>query len=66
MTLLNSFSRIAAVSCLSALLTVNVAFAQPAGKPYEPSVGQEGKDVIWDARHGQCHGQGQSGRSRLR
>ena len=47
MTLLNSFSRIAAVSCVSALLTVNVAFAQPAEKPYEPSVGQEGKDVIW-------------------
>lgn len=47
MTLLNPFSRIAAVSCLSALLTLNVAFAQPAEKPYEPSVGQEGKDVIW-------------------
>lgn len=47
MTLLNPFSRIAAVSCLSALLTLNVAFAQPAEQPYEPSVGQEGKDVIW-------------------
>ncbi|ARP98320.1 SAM-dependent methyltransferase [Pseudorhodoplanes sinuspersici] len=47
MTLLNPFSRIAAVSCLSAMLTLNVAFAQPAEKPFEPSVGQEGKDVIW-------------------
>lgn len=47
MTLLNPISRIAAVSCLSAMLTLNVAFAQPAEKPFEPSVGQEGKDVIW-------------------
>lgn len=47
MTLLTSFSRITAVSCLSAMLTLNVAFAQPAEKPYEPSVGQDGKDVIW-------------------
>lgn len=47
MTLLNSISRIAAVGCLSAMLTMNVAFAQPAEKTFEPSVGQEGKDVIW-------------------
>lgn len=47
MTSLTSFSRIAAVSCLSAVLTLNIAFAQPAEKPFEPSVGQEGKDVIW-------------------
>ncbi len=51
MTLLTSFSRITAVSSLSALLMLNLAVAQPAEKPaekpYEPSVGQDGKDVIW-------------------
>ncbi len=47
MTLLNPISRIAAVGCLSAMLTLNAAVAQPAQSTYEPSVGQEGKDVIW-------------------
>ena len=32
---------------ISAALAPNVAFAQPAPKPFEPSVGQDGKDVIW-------------------
>ena len=33
-------------SCLTLVLTCALAQAQPA-KPYEPSVGQEGKDVVW-------------------
>jgi SAM-dependent methyltransferase len=35
------------VSCLSAVVTMNAALAQPAQKPFEPTVGQDGKDVIW-------------------
>ena len=45
MTLLQSLSRPAAVSCLAVLLSLNVALAQD--KPFEPQVGQAGKDVIW-------------------
>ncbi len=32
--------------CLSVILAVSIAQAQ-AAKPYEPEVGQEGKDVVW-------------------
>lgn len=39
-------SRSVAASCLVALLSLNVALAQPA-KEFEPQVGQQGKDVIW-------------------
>jgi hypothetical protein len=45
MKLLQSLSRPAAVSCLAVLLSLNVAMAQD--KPFEPQVGQAGKDVIW-------------------
>ena len=49
MSLLQSFSRPAAVSCLAAMLSLPVALAQdkPQDKAYEPQVGQAGKDVIW-------------------
>ena len=47
MSFLQSLPRVAAASCLSAVVALNVAFAQPAPTPFEPSVGQEGKDVIW-------------------
>ncbi len=45
MSLLQSFTRPAAVSCLAVMLSFNVAAAQD--KPFEPQVGQAGKDVIW-------------------
>jgi hypothetical protein len=44
MKVLQSLSRPAAVSC-AVLLSLNVALAQD--KPFEPQVGQAGKDVIW-------------------
>ena len=44
---LNSISRLALAAGFTAVLAVNAAFAQPAQKPFEPSVGQDGKDVIW-------------------
>ncbi len=47
MNVLALFSRTAMVSCLSAVVTMNAALAQPAQKPFEPTVGQDGKDVIW-------------------
>ena len=47
MTVLSLVSRTALVSCLSAVVAMNVALAQPAQKPFEPTVGQDGKDVIW-------------------
>ncbi len=34
-------------ACPSAVVSMNVALAQPAQKPFEPTVGQDGKDVIW-------------------
>jgi hypothetical protein len=46
MKVLQSLSRPAAVSCLAVLLSLNVALAQQE-KPFEPQVGQAGKDVIW-------------------
>jgi len=45
MGLLQSFSRPAAASCVAVMLTFGVAVAQD--KPFEPQVGQAGKDVIW-------------------
>ena len=45
MTLLQSLARATAVSCLAAGLVLNIALAQD--KPFEPQVGQAGKDVIW-------------------
>ena len=39
--------RLAAGSLLATALAVNLAMAQPAEKPFEPTVGQDGKDVIW-------------------
>ncbi len=47
MTVLTFISRTAMVSCISAAVAMNAALAQPAQKPYEPTVGQDGKDVIW-------------------
>ena len=47
MNVLALVSRTAMVSCLSAVVSMNVALAQPAQKPFEPTVGQDGKDVIW-------------------
>jgi hypothetical protein len=43
------FARPAAASCLAVLLSLNVAVAQDKAqdKPFEPQVGQAGKDVIW-------------------
>src|SRR5262245_40700890 len=45
MSLVQSFSRPAALSCLALALSLNVTAAQD--KPFEPQVGQAGKDVIW-------------------
>lgn len=47
MNVLTFISRTAMVSCVSAAVVMNVALAQPAQKPFEPTVGQDGKDVIW-------------------
>ncbi len=43
---LQLLSRSLAVPCLVALLSLNVALAEPA-KEYQPQVGQGGKDVVW-------------------
>jgi Methyltransferase domain len=45
MSLLQSFTRTAAASCLAVALSFTAAQAQD--KPFEPQVGQAGKDVIW-------------------
>lgn len=47
MNVLTFISRTAMVSCVTAAVAMNVALAQPAQKPFEPTVGQDGKDVIW-------------------
>jgi hypothetical protein len=47
MTSLNSISRLVLAAGFTAALAANAAVAQPAPKPFEPSVGQDGKDVIW-------------------
>src|ERR687895_1130194 len=36
-----------AVPTMAVLMMVGTAVAQPATKPYEPQVGQSGKDVVW-------------------
>jgi predicted RNA methylase len=40
-------ARLAAISTVAAAIALNAAMAQPAEKPYEPTVGQDGKDVVW-------------------
>lgn len=40
-------SRMLGASCIAMLMTVGAANAQAAKKPYEPTVGQQGKDVVW-------------------
>ena len=49
MSLLQSFSRSAAAASLAVLLSLNVGVAQEKAqdKPFEPQVGQAGKDAIW-------------------
>jgi predicted RNA methylase len=49
MTFMTHAARIAALSSFSIALTLQVAVAQPAeaDKPFEPTVGQQGKDVVW-------------------
>jgi len=49
MTVMTSAARLAAFSSLAAAVTLHFALAQPAEaeKPYEPMVGQQGKDVVW-------------------
>jgi len=47
MTFMTRAARVAAVSSMAAALTLNMALAQPAEKPFEPVVGQQGKDVVW-------------------
>jgi hypothetical protein len=47
MNVLTLISRTAMVSCMAAAVAMNVALAQPAQQPFEPTVGQDGKDVIW-------------------
>lgn len=47
MTAMTYAARLAAVSSLSVVVALHVAVAQPAEKPFEPTVGQEGKDVVW-------------------
>lgn len=46
MTSLQSLSRQLAGSCVAAVLCFNLAWAQQP-QPFEPQVGQAGKDVIW-------------------
>ena len=36
-----------AVAGIAATVTLSIALAQPGKKPFEPQVGQPGKDVIW-------------------
>jgi len=49
MTFMTYAARIAALSSFSVALTLQIAIAQPAeaDKPFEPTVGQQGKDVVW-------------------
>ena len=46
MTLTTYAARIAAISPFAIAVALNFAMAQPAEK-FEPTVGQEGKDVVW-------------------
>jgi predicted RNA methylase len=47
MTFKTYAARLAAISSIAVVVALNAAVAQPAEKPYEPTVGQEGKDVVW-------------------
>ena len=48
MTLISSFRPVLAAVLLTAMaLPVAPAFAQATAKPFEPTVGQAGKDVVW-------------------
>ena len=48
MTLITSLRSVLAAVLLSAIaLPVSPAFAQATAKPFEPTVGQAGKDVVW-------------------
>ena len=42
-----SVIRSLAVAGAAATVTLSIALAQPSKKPFEPQVGQPGKDVIW-------------------
>jgi SAM-dependent methyltransferase len=42
-----SVTRSLAVASLTVAATFSIALAQPSKKPFEPQVGQPGKDVIW-------------------
>src|SRR5262245_29168507 len=41
------FIRLLAVGGAAAMVTLSMALAQTSNKPFEPQVGQPGKDVIW-------------------
>jgi predicted RNA methylase len=49
MTVMMRVARLAALSSFAVALTLQAALAQPAeaNKPFEPTVGQQGKDVVW-------------------
>jgi hypothetical protein len=49
MTVMTYAARLAALSSFAVAVTLQVALAQPAeaDKPFEPTVGQQGKDVVW-------------------
>ncbi len=47
MLTIRSLTTFVVAAMLGAASAVACAQAQPASKPYEPSVGQEGKDVVW-------------------
>lgn len=49
MTVMTYAARLAALSSFAIAVTMYVALAQPAeaDKPFEPTVGQQGKDVVW-------------------
>ena len=42
-----SVIRSLAIAGFAATVTLGIALAQPSKKPFEPQVGQAGKDVIW-------------------
>ena len=49
MTVMTRVARFAALSSFAVALSFQAALAQPAeaDKPFEPTVGQQGKDVVW-------------------
>ena len=42
-----SLAQAFSISCMALVMTIGVAVAQDTAKPYEPRVGQQGKDVVW-------------------